>query len=748
MKSTSAESPTATDHATTLVGILDEETASQLAQRMGLLAVEYDVIRTQLQRTPTRCELAVFAGMWSEHCSYKSTRHLLAMLPKQSPHVLAGPGSHAGVVSVGEGFAVAFKIESHNHPSAVEPYQGAATGVGGILRDVIAQGARPCALLDFLCFGRPESKDTQRIASGVVAGISGYGNAIGVPIVGGRTHFDPAYDGNPLVNAMAVGLIRPQDLRHARAEGPGNVLVLVGAATGRDGVLGAAFASESLGGSSRHAKRSHIQIGDPFAGKLLLEAVLAFGPAQGLLAVQDLGACGIACASFEMAALGGVGIDIDLDAVPLREPGLGPLEIFLSETQERFALVVKDADLPATVAHFQRYGVDAAAIGRLTASGLVRVFQHGECHIELPASLVAGGAPKSNWPIAEEEPTRTEIEGTESLANKSILECLLLLLAEIGDPDPIYSRFEQTVGNRTVRGPGQAAAAVLCLPKSRRGVALTLTGDGSLCEAAPYEGAQSALAEAVRRLGCVGAELLAITDGLNFASPRDPRQHRQIAAVIRGLADGLRLLNVPVTGGNVSLYNESPRGPIPPTPMIGAVGTVADVGCVPTSAFRSGQTVFVLGPLSARPCASRFARLQFGRPVGIPDVDLRLEQQLAHMLCAAISSQLLCAAYAVTRGGLLPALARMCLRSRCGIDADLPETESLPWLLFGEHPAQVLVSTWDDDSAQRLWMLAEEQSIPIHKLGVAQGSVLRIADVATVHLTELQAAQKKRAVIV
>ncbi len=731
-----------------LEGVLDEGSAQQLASRMGLLPREYEEIRAQLDRIPTHSELAVFAGMWSEHCSYKSTKHLLAALPKESPAVLAGPGAHAGVVSVGEGWAVAFKIESHNHPSAVEPYQGAATGVGGILRDVIAQGARPCALLDFLCFGKPDSKDTQRIATGVVSGIAGYGNAIGVPIVGGRTHFDAAYEGNPLVNAMAVGLIRPEAQQHARAQGVGNVLLLVGAATGRDGVLGAAFASETLGDSSQHAqRRSHIQIGDPFAGKLLLESVLGFDELHGLLAVQDLGACGIACASFEMAALGEVGIDINLDAVPLREPDLTPLEIFLSETQERFALLIHPADVPAATAHFESFGVQAKVIGEITARAAVRVFHRGSCYIDLPAKLVAGGAPKTSWPLADKLPSPAPIESLKPHDNKSHLESLLSIVAELGDSEPIFSRYDQTVGNRTIRGPAQAAAAVLRLPDSRRGYALTLTGDGLLCAADPYLGVQSALGESVRRLGCVGSALLAITDGMNFASPRDPIQHRQMVDVIAGLADGLRTIGVPVTGGNVSLYNQSPRGPIFPTPMIGGVGVIPDVSRVPTSSFQADQQVFVLGKLARVPTASRYARLRYGAPVGIPHVDLLAEQRLAVLLVSAIEERLLGATTAVTRGGLLPTLARMCLRSEVGICADLPCDEESAWLLFGEHPAQVVVSTWDEQSARRLGALAQRHNIPIHPLGRADGTGLRLGARFAVSLAALRDAQNARNII-
>ena len=730
---------------------LSEEATARLAQDMGLLPVEYAALRVGLGRLPAHAELAVVAGMWSEHCSYKSTRHLLATLPRQSPAVLAGPGQHAGVVSVGEGWAVAFKIESHNHPSAVEPYQGAATGVGGILRDVIAAGARPCALLDFLCFGDPGSADTRRIVQGVVRGISDYGNAMGVPNVGGRTVFDPGYEGNPLVNVLCAGLLRPDAIRHARVAGAGHVLLLVGARTGRDGVLGAAFASEALGDSGSHAgRRSHIQVGDPFAGKLLMEAVLAFGPDQGLLAVQDLGACGLACATFEMAAAGGVGFDVDLDAVPTREPGLSPIEIFLSETQERFALVVQAEVVPQALAHFFDRGVTAAAIGRSTEDGVVRVRQRGVPLIELPAALVAGGAPDSQWPLAEAATAplpATALVARPAVVGHSPADWLLALLEKTGDPEPIYSRFDQTVGNRTVRGPGQAAAAVLRLPESLRGFALSLTGDGLLCAADPYLGAQSALAEAVRRLGAVGAELLAITDGLNHASPRDPGQHRQLVEVVRGLRDGLLALGVPVTGGNVSLYNQSPRGAVPPTPMIGGIGIVPDVRRVPGSQLRTGQVLYLVGELADAAGASRFAALQYGQPLGTPRVDLAAERRVAALLIAAVAAGLLPTCKVVSRGGLLTALARLALASGVGLDVALPASAAPLWQGFGEHPAQVLVSPQDDGAAAQLGMLCAEHGVPLLRLGICQGSTLRVGGLLQIDLATLAAAQRQRAVL-
>ena len=709
---------------------LDEEAAAHLAAMMGLLPNEYETIRSALARPPSHEELAVFSGMWSEHCSYKSTRHLLASLPKEGRGVLAGPGSHAGVVDVGEGWAVAFKIESHNHPSAVEPYQGAATGVGGILRDVIAQGARPCALLDFLCFGDADSPQTARIKRGVVAGIGGYGNAIGIPNLGGRTQHHVGYEGNPLVNALAAGLVRPDAQRTARAHGVGNVVLLVGATTGRDGILGAAFASEALGTQEQNrTRRSHIQVGDPFAGKLLMEAVLAFPSDLGPVAVQDLGACGIACATFEMAALGGVGMDVDLSQVPLREADMSALEIFLSESQERFALVVQPEHVDAALAHFRRVGLTAAAIAVLTDSGQVRVRRHPSdptpC-IDLPARLVAGGAPPSRFAIAAALPPAPALPADHGEPHEPLLDTLCALLAQLADPEPIYSQFDQTVGNRTICGPAQASAAVQRLPDSTRGFALTLTGRGDLCAADPYRGAQAALAEAVRRLACVGAELLAITDGLNFASPRDPVEHRRIAEVIAGLGDGLRALAVPVTGGNVSLYNESPRGPIPPTPMVGGLGVVPDVRRLPRSPLRPGHTLLLLGALSDEPGAAQYSRLRYRADLGTPRVDLAAEQKLARLLCALVADEEVAGLAAISHGGLLTAVAKLCLRSQVGVQLDLPVCQRPHYQAFGEHPAQVLAWVVPDHVPQ-LRARAAAQGVPCTVLGSAQGSELALA---------------------
>ena len=516
---------------------MDRDSAWQLAKTLGLSRTEFDHIEASLGRLPRRTELSVFAGMWSEHCAYKSTRHLLKNLPRDGAHILAGPGSHAGVVDVGEGWGVAFKIESHNHPSAVDPYQGATTGVGGILRDIIAQGARPCAVMDSVCFGMPDHARQSHLADGVVAGIAGYGNAFGVANIGGKTVFDKRYEGNPLVNALAAGLVRTDEMRTANAAGLGNALLYVGAATGRDGVLGAAFASEELAEDNVES-RPHVQVGDPFAGKKLMEACLSFTPAMGMVACQDMGASGVTCATTEMAAAGNVGLDVQLENIPVREEGMTPQEILLSESQERFMFIVEASKAEASLKHFRSFGVHAAICGKVIAGNRVTVRFHDAIYVDLPAQLVAGGSPPSQWPVSK-VPLPTQ--ALPSFEAAPLAQTLLELLAEpdIADPTRLTDHYDHTVGNRTVRGPADASAAVLKLPDSTRGFALTITGRGEQCAADPYRGAMAALGEAVRDLGCVGVTLCAITDGLNMPSPRDPIEMRKIAEVVRGLQDGL-----------------------------------------------------------------------------------------------------------------------------------------------------------------------------------------------------------------
>ncbi len=707
-----------------VVAAKSRDELSAMAKSLGLLERELAHIEAELGRLPNSVELTIFAGMWSEHCSYKSTRQWLASLPRESWRVLAGPGSHAGVVEVGDGWAVAFKIESHNHPSAVEPYQGAATGVGGILRDIIAQGARPTAVLDALCFGDQDTPRTRHLQAGIVGGIAGYGNAFGVPNIGGKTTYDPRYDGNPLVNALAAGLLRPDQMRHGRATGPGNLVLLVGATTGRDGILGAAFASEELSGNDSE-RRSHVQVGDPYEGKKLLEACLSFTPKMGMVACQDLGACGLTCAAFEMAAAGDLGMEIDLGAVPLREAGMSAHEIMLSESQERFLFIITPSCREQALAHFRSFGVHAEIVGVVTEGPTVVAKLRQQVAAELPAQLVAGGAPLTNWPLAKELPAPKPYPPFG--LPRALTGILERLLGEPGTADlekGVWGRYDQTVGNRTVRGPAAADAAVQKLPNSRRGYALVVVGRGEVCATDPYLGTQAALADALRALACTGAEMVAITDGLNMGSPRDPVENLRIAAAIHGLGDGLTALGVPVTGGNVSLYNESPKGAIPPTPLIGALGVVEDVSKVPRSRIAAGEVIFVLGSLANEPSLSRYGRMLTGEVVGpAPEVNLPAEKKLATLLLDAIDAGLVRGATAAGAGGLAVALAKLCVRSGIGVKLTLPELGRPDWLLFGEYPAQAWVSI-AKEKADAFTALARRAGVPHLRAGIAGGDNL------------------------
>jgi phosphoribosylformylglycinamidine synthase II len=718
---------------------LDTHKALALAQSMGLRDVEYHAIEKALGRAPTRTETAVFAGMWSEHCAYKSTRQWLKMLPKEGPGVLAGPGSHAGAVDVGEGWAVAFKIESHNHPSAVEPYQGAATGVGGILRDVIAQGARPCAVMDSLCLGMPSDPKSAHLAQGIVAGIAGYGHAFGVPNVGGHTVYDPRYEGNPLVNALAAGLVKHDAMRTAQAQGVGNAVLYVGAATGRDGVLGAAFASEELATDGVES-RPHVQVGDPFAGKKLMEACLSFTPSMGMVACQDMGACGITCATTEMAAAGEVGMLVDLEAIPLREEGMTPQEILLSESQERFMFVVQKGFEDSALKHFRQAGVFASVCGRITEGTDVVIQHKGSVLVHLPAALVAGGSVLSDWPVAEALPEAKPFPVFEAGDVQADL-CALLSTPGIGSVEHITHCYDQTVGNRTVRGPMQAEAAVLKLPQSTRGFALTITGRGEVCTSDPFKGAQAALAEGMRRLACVGAKMVAVTDGLNMASPRDPVENRRLYETVCGLREGLLALGVPVTGGNVSLYNESALGPVPPTPMVGSLGVVEHLAHVPHAGLGEEQHVFLLGdPASASENYAYYGRYKSGSWAGpSAHVDLAAEKRLALFLVNMVEQGRVACAKSVGIGGMAVALAKMCLRGGVGVRVQADAAMLNGKVLFAEPAATVWVGVEKSHKAA-FEKAAEDAGVPCTHVGVAGGDVLSFEGCASWSLETLQRA--------
>jgi phosphoribosylformylglycinamidine synthase subunit PurL len=672
-----------------------------LHRALGLTDGEFDRIETLLGRRPNDFELAVFSLLWSEHCGYKHSALLLKRFPSEGAGVLQGPGENAGVVDLGEGEAVAFKVESHNHPSAVEPFQGAATGVGGILRDIVAMGARPVALLDGLRFGSPD------FAFGrAVGGIGHYGNCVGVPTVGGDTIFDEAYASNPLVNAMCVGLLSTERLTRAEAAGAGNHVVLFGATTGRDGIGGASvLASQELSDADED-KRPSVQVGDPFSGKKLIEASLAL-VADGLVdALQDLGAAGLASSLSEMAS-SGAGIDVHLDRVPLREADMEPVEVMISESQERMICVTERPESVAAVcAHWE---LACAEIGVVTDSGLLRAFWEDEVVGEIPAALLTEEAPRyrvatrprtlaapiSHRPIKAEPAELVDILAGENVRSRA----------------RVYRRFDHLVGSRTVRGPG-LDAAVLRLRPSHRGLAVSLDGAGRIASLDPWTGGAAAVLEAARNVACAGGRPLALTDCLNFGSPEKPEVAWELTEAIEGMAQACEALGLPVVSGNVSLYNETDGQAIQPTPVVGCVGLVADVRLVP-GRWREGDAVYVVGAPELSLDGSEYQARFLGGPAGRPPrPQLAAEAALTRFLWR--SAPVLTAAHDASEGGLAVALAELALWSGTGARLEL-ERDAVTW--FGEGGGQAVVSCREDDESAL-------EGMPYRRVGIVGGSKL------------------------
>ncbi|APD47993.1 phosphoribosylformylglycinamidine synthase subunit PurL [Synechococcus sp. CS-602] len=710
-------------------------------RREGLSQADYEEIVRRLGREPNRAELGMFGVMWSEHCCYRNSRPLLSGFPTTGPRVLVGPGENAGVVDLGEGQRLAFKIESHNHPSAVEPFQGAATGVGGILRDIFTMGARPIALLNALRFGPLDDPRNVGLIEGVVAGIAHYGNCVGVPTVGGEVAFDPSYSGNPLVNAMALGLMETEEIVCSGAAGVGNPVVYVGSTTGRDGMGGASFASAELSAASLD-DRPAVQVGDPFLEKGLIEACLEAFKSGDVVAAQDMGAAGLTCSCSEMAAKGGLGIELDLDLVPARETGMTAYEFLLSESQERMLFVVKPGREEALMARFRRWGLQAAVVGRVLEENVVRVLQHGAVAAEVPANALADDTPINHHELLAEPPAEIQRhwqwrEGSlppalrEGItpASGQLLPWGAVLKALLDDPTIaskrwVYRQYDQQVQANTVLLPGGADAAVLrlrpqdgegALQASSRGVAATVDCPNRWVALDPQRGAIAAVAEAARNLSCVGAEPLAVTDNLNFPSPETPTGYWQLAMACRGISEACTALATPVTGGNVSLYNETRRPdgglqPIQPTPVVGMVGLVHDLTRVTGLAWKqAGDTIWLLGvPLETGPdnqakqasedrlglAGSSYLERIHGRVTGRPPrTDLALECRVQALLREAISQGLLASAHDLSDGGLAVAAAECCIASGLGAELALPTGDCrLDRLLFAEGGARVLVS--------------------------------------------------------
>ncbi len=702
-------------------------------------------------REPNYLELSLFSVMWSEHCGYKNSRPLLRRFPNEGPRVLQGPGENAGVVSLGDGWALAFKMESHNHPSAVEPYEGAATGVGGIIRDILAMGARPVALLDSLRFGPLEEERNRYLFREVVRGIGGYGNAVGVPTVGGEVEFSPAYSGNPLVNAMCVGLIRVDDLMRSRATGEGNAVVLLGSQTGRDGIHGATFASDELTEESE-SKRSNVQVGDPFAEKMLIECCLKLLEEGLLVSLQDLGAAGITSSASEMAASGGVGIDIEVEKVPRRETGMEPWEVMISESQERMLAVVEPEKVEEALALAERYGIGGTVVGRVAGHGDLRVVENGEVVGTVPAEHLADA------PAYEREVVRPkyldevqEFDVAEIPEPEDFNEVLLRMLSHpnLRSRRSIYNQYDHQVGTNTVVLPG-ADAAVMRVKGTGRGFAVTTDGRGRHCYLDPRGGGAATVAEAYRNLSCVGAEPVAVTDCLNFGSPEKPDGYYQLAECIEGMSEACEAFGTPVVSGNVSLFNETDRGPIYPTPTVGMVGLFEDVSRHATPGFkREGDRVVSLGSLWQPSLAgSEYLEIVHGRVAGAPSrSDLSTDKFYSDFVRRLVTEGIVDTAHDVSIGGWLVALAEMALDGGLGVEVsefliDIINARRADGELFGELSGHFLISAapgrWDD-----LQGALGEAQLPYDQIGRVGGDSVKVPGYVDLKLSDLREAYER-----
>ncbi len=726
----------------------------QVVAEHGLSADEYARVQRILGRVPNITELGIFSVMWSEHCSYKSSKLHLKRLPTKGPQVVQGPGENAGVVDIGGGWVAAFKIESHNHPSFVEPFQGAATGVGGILRDIFTMGARPIAVLDSLRFGpitegqgatTEEVARNRRIVDGVVRGIGFYGNCFGVPTVGGEVAFEPCYSANPLVNALALGVARRDELFFARARGEGNPVIYVGAKTGRDGIHGASLLASAEFTEESQQKRPNVQVGDPFLEKLLLEACLEAMHTGAVVAIQDMGAAGLTCSTCEMASRGATGIEIDLARVPQRETGMTPYEIMLSESQERMLLVAEAGREEEVLRVFRKWELDAVVIGRVTSGGLLRVLDHGRVAAEIPAHPLAEEGPVYSRPLApparpagEETLAAFAPEGTDLTANFT----KLLAAPAIASKRWIVQQYDHMVRTNTVVPPGAGDAALVRVKETGRGLALAVDGNGRWCHLDPRLGAMHAVAEAARNVACVGARPLAATNCLNFGNPEKPEIMWQFSQVIDGLSEACGALGVPITGGNVSFYNETLGRGIYPTPTVGVLGLLEDDGRALSMGFRAAGDVILL--LDGRPAttvslaesrcefsSSEYARTIHSIVAGTPPaIDLAAEKRLIELLAALAADGLLRSAHDLSDGGLAVALAECGFASffateSLGADVALEGSEPAEWALFGERGARAIV-TAQQSALAAIERIAAQYQLGLRTLGTVTQGTFRI----------------------
>ncbi len=716
-----SESPSATGR--------EAEEARGKWVELGLTDQEHERIVELLGRDPNGVELAMFSLLWSEHCAYKHSRKLLGRLPTEGERVVMGPGENAGAVDIGNGYSIAFKVESHNHPSAVEPFQGAATGVGGILRDVFAIGARPIAVLDSLRFGEPSDERSRYLFEGAVAGIGHYGNSIGVPNVGGEVYFEPPYEHNCLVNAMCVGLAKTDAMIRSAAAGPGNLLVIMGASTGRDGIGGASVLASAELEAGDDSKRPSVQIGDPFEESKVLECCLELLDRDLLVSLQDLGAAGLTSSAGEMASKGGVGIDIDVRRVPLREEDMEPFEVMVSESQERMLAVVEQSRLDEVVATCERWQTGAAAIGEITDSGRMRVLDDGVEVGDVPVSALVDECPLYDlepgepacWMYANQRTIQTE--------DPSEILCALLGSPNVASKRWAFEQYDSVVGSRTAQRPGSADAAVLMIPESERAIAVAIDGNGRRVACDPYAGAIEAVLECAQNLACVGAEPLGLTNCLNFGNPEKPNVAWQLDRAVLGLADACVALRVPVVGGNVSLYNETEHGPIYPTPVVGMVGELPDPAAVPGLAPREEDGLVLVGPFSPSLAGSELAKQRGELDRGLPQIPVDEVDAALRLVRDLVREGLVTAAHDVSDGGLACALAEMAIAAALGIGVDLDPLVELrggsgETNLFGEGPGGIVLAASDPTG---LLERAKAAGVEAVELGAAQGDRIEIA---------------------
>ncbi len=701
-------------------------------RQMGLLDEEYQQIKAILGREPNYLETGMFAVMWSEHCGYKNSRPLLKMFPTEGPQVIQGPGENAGIVDIGDNQALVFKIESHNHPCAIEPYQGAATGVGGIVRDIFTMGARPIALLNSLRFGDLENARVRQLFRGVVAGIAGYGNCLGIPTVGGEVYFHPSYQENPLVNAMCVGLVNRDEIALAVASEVGSPIMLVGAKTGRDGIHGATFASEELTDSSAE-KRPSVQVGDPFMEKLLIEACLELIREDLVAGMQDLGAAGLASSIAETASKKGLGVMVDVTKVPLREEGMTPYEIMLSESQERMLIVPRPGKEERIAEIFAKWGLDAVVIGKVTGDGMFKVYE-GEVLVgEVPVTALTEGCPVYVRQGIE-PPYYQELKAydIDNLPDYDLQEALLQLLSSpnIASKKWVYRQYDHQVMTNTVIVPGDGDAAVLRIKSTDKGVALTTDCNSRMVYLDPYRGGKLAVCEAARNLACCGARPLALTNCLNFGNPEKPHIYWQMQNAIRGMADAARVLNTPVVSGNVSLYNESTTAAVFPTPVVGMVGLLQDINQRCTMSFQDeGDMIVLLGQIRTELGGSEYLavchRIEAGE---VPDADLDEESRLIEMLLELCAKGLIKSAHDISEGGLAVALTESAIKGQMGFRAELPGTaEQVTQVLFSEAPTRVVMSL-AAENLEAVEEIASRYQLPLTILGRVGGRRLMISN--------------------